>query len=153
MKRLSLLVVAVVVLAMSAAPRADALGLFGSWWDSDSFESGFGVGAKHRIKFTVLAVDLRGSWIGFDGVNVVPLEVTGLLDLGIVYGGVGAGYYIFISGYTSELGFYGMGGVAVSIFGIGAFGELKYTWVEPKLEDVTFDSEGPGVNIGVLLGW
>ncbi|MCK4775728.1 MAG: hypothetical protein KAT30_13105, partial [Candidatus Krumholzibacteria bacterium] len=88
--------------------------------------------------------------------NLYPLEATALAKLGMFYGGVGAGYYIF-EGKDVDLdnaaGGYILAGIQIALGGLGAFGELKYTWVESKVDDVTVDASGVGVNLGVLLGF
>ncbi len=69
---------------------------------------------------------------------------------------MGAGYYIFDGkdeDFDDAAGGFILAGIEIALGGLGAFGELKYTWVESKVDDDTVDASGVGVNLGVLLGF
>lgn len=95
MKRISGILV-VLALMLVVAPRAQALSVYGSYWRAyDRNKNGFRILLRHRQSITPLfALDGRACWVGFDGFNVYPLELTGVARLGIFYGGPGVGYYI-----------------------------------------------------------
>ncbi len=168
MKKL-LTVLVVVTVSMSLAGEAKSIGAFASYWNSKDLDNGYGLGVKHKFQIIpIVAVDVRASWLSFSGVsddflglgngdlNMFPLEATALAQLGLFYGGVGAGYYIFDGknlDYDNAPGGFLLAGLKFTLGGLGAFGELKYTWVESKVDDVTVDASGVGVNLGVLLGW
>ena len=90
----------IALLTLAAIPfavQADESSLYGSYWDAEELDEGYGGGAK--LEFSLgppLALDLRGSWITFDDsdLTVIPIEASLLLRLPmgeiIPYGGVGA---------------------------------------------------------------
>ena len=103
--------------------------------------------------------------------NVFPIEATGILQLGMIYGGIGAGYYIFdadnieVPSRSADLknafGWYLVGGIELSLSSFGVFGELKWTMlspdidgVDPSIDDVptSLDADGLGLNVGVMFG-
>jgi len=153
MKRLNLLLLAAVCIGVFAAPRAQALGIMGMWWNSDGLQNGFGIGAKHRIKVLILSVDGRVGYMRFDdpGVNAIPLEATAQIDISLLYVGAGVGYYILDNGWKSKPGVSILGGASLGLGGVGVFGELMYTWVDGEHD--TFGSvkplDGPRINLGV----
>jgi hypothetical protein len=156
-----LTVIVVLAVSMSLAGEAKSLGAFVSYWNGADIDNGYGLGVKHKFQIIpIFAIDVRASWLSFSDdpvdLNMYPLEATALAQLGLFYGGVGAGYYIFSGNdldYENAVGGFLLAGVKLSLGGLGVFGELKYTWVEPKVNDVTFDASGVGVNLGVLFGW
>jgi len=158
-KLLALIVVLAVVTSM--AGEAKCLGIFGSYWNGEDIDNGYGLGVKHKFQIIpIFAIDARASWLSFSDdpvdLNMYPLEATALAKLGMFYGGVGAGYYIF-DGKDVDLdnaaGGFILAGIEIALGGLGVFGELKYTWVESKVGDATVDASGAGVNVGVLLGF
>ena len=158
-KLLTLIVVLAVVTSM--AGEAKCLGIFGSYWNGEDIDNGYGLGVKHKFQIIpIFAIDARASWLSFSDdsadLNLYPLEATALAKLGMFYGGVGAGYYIFEGkdvDFDNAAGGYILAGIQIALGGLGAFGELKYTWVESKVDDDTVDASGVGVNLGVLLGF
>lgn len=158
-KLLAVVTVLVVVAGMSGEARS--IGIFGSYWNGKDIDNGYGIGVKHKFQLIpIFAVDVRGSWLSFGenttDLNLYPLEATALASLGMFYGGVGAGYYIFDgkdSDYDNAAGGFALGGLKLALGGLGVFGELKYTWVESKISEKTVSANGVGVNLGVLLGW
>ena len=100
---------AVAILVLSAAPKAEAIAVYGTWWSAEDLGDGFGFGVKHRlIRVPFLSLEVRGGWVRFSSdaeVNTIPIEAAGLVDIGIVYGGVGAGYYLFNSNFSNKPAF------------------------------------------------
>lgn len=170
MKRICIIALLAMVTLGTAVPRAHALGAFASWWNMDQENSdGFGFGIRQKIKLAPLfAIDTRASYINFNDadVNVYPLEATGLVSLGLFYGGVGVGYYIFDSsadGYSfdNNFGWYLSGGIEINAGPVGVFGEIKWTSlsadvkdVDPNLNNVptSIDADGMGFLVGVMFG-
>jgi hypothetical protein len=150
------------------APSAHAIGGMASWWQIDETnEDGFGGGLRSKSQIVpMIAIDTRISWINFgdSGTNVFPIEATGLLRLGMLYAGIGMGYYIFDADHVdvdNDFGWYLVGGIDVGVGKFGVFGELKYTMLTTEATDVlpqtgqeTFDfkADGFGVNVGVMAG-
>jgi hypothetical protein len=169
MKRITLILLVAIFAIGTAAPSANAIGVMASWWQIDeSSDDGFGAGLRSKMKIVpMVAFDTRVSWIKFGDevdMNVFPLEATGILQLGMVYGGIGAGYYIF-DGDNIDLknafGWYLVGGIELGLSSFGVFGELKWTMlspdidgVDPSLDDVPteLDADGMGFNVGVMFG-
>jgi hypothetical protein len=152
--------VALLGMASLAAP-AHAIGVMASWWQLDeSNEDGFGIGLRSKVKIAPLvAFDTRASWIKFGDpdANVFPIEATGILQLGMVYGGLGVGYYIFDAqdaDLDNNFGWYVAAGIDVGIGKFSAFGELKWTMLSTDIGNATteLDADGFGVNVGVLFG-
>lgn len=159
MKRIFVALFAVLIIAASATD-AFCLGAFLSYWNGKDIDNGYGAGVKHKYQIVpIFAAEARASWLSFSDadLNLYPLEVTGRARLAMFYGGVGAGYYIFSGNdldYENEFGTFLFGGLEITLAGLGVFGELKYTWVESKINDVaTASANGLGVNVGALLRW
>jgi hypothetical protein len=159
MKKLLTVVVAAVIV-MSFSVQAHSFEAFLSYWNGEDTDNGYGLGVGHQIKIIpIVFADVRASWLSFGDadMNVYPLEGLVGAKLGIFYLGVGPGYYIFSGKDVSvdnAWGAFGVGGINFTIAKIGAFGELKYTWVETKIEDtIDVDGSGIGVNVGVVFGW
>ena len=115
------------------APRADAVGLFGIWWDLDDADpNGYGAGFKgSRTLSQALSVDGRVSYVDFEDSDlaVIPLEATLIGKLGrFVYIGIGYGYYFFEGGNAPEndFGWYYLGGIEVPFSGVAVFGEVRW---------------------------
>jgi Outer membrane protein beta-barrel domain len=171
-RRFRVLAFAALVLC-SVHQSAHAVGVFGSWWQMDENSAdGFGFGLRHEINFTpLIGIEGRASWISFSGVlpvsdpnppedngaDVIPLEAMGVVSLGLFYGGVGVGYYMFDAETVSlsdEAGWFGLLGVELGLGPVKAFADVKWTQVETSVEDgsQTFDAGGVGVNVGVDFG-
>jgi hypothetical protein len=159
----------VAVLALAAmAPSAHAIGIMASWWNMDEAnEDGFGVGLRSKMQIIpLIAIDTRASWIKFSDadLNVYPLEATGIVKLGMLYAGIGAGYYIFDADegdLENNFGWYLVGGIDIGLGGFGVFGEVKWTMlsadiegVDPDIDDVptSLEADGIGFNLGVMFG-
>jgi hypothetical protein len=161
LKKRIVVVAALLTLAV-LAPRANAIGIMGSWWNQDDLKDGYGVGAIHKISIIpIVSVDIRASWLGFTGeaveADVFPIEATGRASLGMFYGGVGAGYYIFSGkndvSIDNDIGLYFVGGIEITPAGIGGFGEVKYTLLETESEGNKVTADGFGINVGVVWGF
>ncbi|MCZ6766698.1 MAG: hypothetical protein O7D32_07175 [bacterium] len=156
MKKALALGLALVTL-VSFTPKAHSIGVFGSWWNSNDIDNGFGLGANHQIQIIPLVgADVRVSWINFDvdggeSVNMFPFEAAGYAKLGLFYAGLGIGYYVFDSDIDNSLGGFIFGGASVALADLGVFGELKYTFVETEISTLKVDASGIGLNLGVTL--
>ena len=149
-------IIGVLLVVAILAPQANAIGVMGSWWDQDGLGNGYGVGLIHKFGLIpLISIDARASWLSFSDeateANVFPLEATGRVNLGMFYGGLGLGYYIFDGKNDASLdntvGGYIVGGIEITPAGIGGFGELKYTITDKN------DADGIGVNVGVVFGF
>ena len=156
------IIVALVLVSavMSTAGDAHSIGAFLSYWNGEDIDNGYGLGLKHKFQIIpIVGVEARASWLSFSDadLNLYPLEAAGRANLGLFYGGLGAGYYIFSGkdvNWDNAWGGFLFAGVEIAVGGLGVFGELKYTWVESKIEDLaTASGNGIGVNAGVLFGW
>lgn len=146
------MLIAAVGVGMST-PNAHALGLYGIWWMPDkSDDDGWGVGVKDVKHFTpLLALDGRVSYVNFSSpdAGIIPLEMTGMVSLGVWYGGVGIGYY-FMTGdadLKSTVGYYALVGLELGLGGTSVFGEVKWQSLEPDI-DV---SNAGSVNLDALV--
>jgi len=139
------------------ATSAHALGIFAQWQDAKDMDGAFGLGLKHTFSIVpIVGIEARVSYLRYsdgDGLNLFPLEAFGRVNLGLFYGGVGLGYYIFsgndLKPDNSVGGFLGAG-VDFSLGGLGAFAELRYLLLEPG-GTYGGDLSGFGVNAGVTL--
>lgn len=160
MKRAVLVVVAA-ILVMVSVPSANAVGLFGIWWDPDDVDSGYGLGVKQSVPIIpIVSIDGRLSWVNFSegdaSLDLFPIEAMGALSFGIIYAGFGVGYYV-TSGdidIDNSFGAFLVGGVKFTPAGIGVFGELKYNFVRPNFKDLDteLNMDGLGINVGVVFG-
>ena len=135
MKRL-LSVLVLLGVMMAFAPRAHAISAYGTWWNSNG-ENGFGITLRHRQNITPLfAIDGRAGWVGFSNFNVFPLEATGLVTLGIFYGGPGIGYYFYTGDVDlkSSVGYHGILGASIGLGGLGVYGEAKWGYLRPEYD-------------------
>jgi hypothetical protein len=152
----------VLLLAASLVSPASALGIFAQWQDSKDADSGFGFGVKKDFSIIpLIRVEPRVSWLRYsddswpDDIDVIPLEVFGKIGFGLLYGGIGVGYYILSGDFAPDDSFGGFGAVGVefSPASIGVFGEVRYLLLEPDYGDVdqSVDMNGFGVSAGVIL--
>ena len=153
---LVLLILTVGFVAMSATP-ASALGIFAQWQDAKDTDGAFGLGLKHEFSIVpIVGIEARVSYLRYtedDGANMFPLEAFGKLKLGLFYGGLGLGYYVFSGDNTpdNEIGGFVAGGVSFGLGGLGAFAELRYLLLEPSVGNAKVDLSGFGINAGVTL--
>jgi hypothetical protein len=133
----------------------------------EASEDGFGLGLRERIPIIpMVGIDTRASWLNFgdSDVNVFPLEVSGVVTLGLFYGGIGVGYYIFDAENVeleNSVGWFVLAGVDVGLGGFGLFGDIIYRELESDIENVdpnlsnvptSLDAAGVGFNVGVNFG-
>lgn len=167
MKRISIIVFAALVLC-SSFQSAHALGVMASWWQMDeASEDGFGFGLRERVPIIpMVGIETRASWLNFSDsdLNVFPLEAAGVVTLGLFYGGIGVGYYIFDAKdveLENNFGWFVLAGVEVGLGGFGLFGDIQWRdlssdieGVDPNLSNVptSLDAAGVGFNVGVNFG-
>ena len=141
----------------------NAIGFFAQWQDSKDEDSGYGFGLKQSFSIIpIISVEARASWLryssddGAEDLDMFPLEAFGRASLGMFYVGLGAGYYIFSgeSAPKNSFGGFAAAGIEITLLGLGAFGELRYLYLEPELDSNiggTSDMNGFGANVGVIL--
>jgi hypothetical protein len=168
MKRIILALLAVALVG-TTVQDARALGAYATWWNLDnSNDDGFGFGVRQPIKIVpIFSIDTRAAYVHFSDadMNVFPLEVEGLVSLGLIYGGLGVGYYIFDSGtdvsFDNNFGWNVLAGVNFGVKAVSVFAEVKWTELEADIKDVdvnignvptSIDAAGVGFNVGVLFG-
>ena len=158
LKTVLLLTITVIFLAVCTAP-ANAIGVFAQWQDSKDADSGYGLGLKHKFQIVpIFAVEARASWLSYGSsgrwgeFDMFPLEAVGRAKLGLLYGGVGLGYYLFSGDNSpdSSVGASILGGGEFTLFGLGAFAELRYLFLEPGGKWGR-NLNGFGANVGVVL--
>ena len=160
MKSVRILVLLILTLGFvtMTATSAHALGIFAQWQDAKDTDGAFGLGLSHGFSITPLVgIEARVSYLRYsdgDGMDAFPLEAFGKLNLGMFYGGLGIGYYIF-SGSDfapdNEIGGFVAGGLSFGLGGLGAFAELRYLLLEPSVGNAKVDLSGFGINAGVTL--
>lgn len=138
-------------------------GVYATWWNAhDTSDDGLGIGFRSKVPINaLLAFDTRVGWVRFsDGdFNLIPMEATGLLKLGMVYAGVGGGYYIFNGAdVKNNFGWYALGGIEVGVRSMGIFGEVKWISLStdfdsppPGTGSPSLDAGGWSVNLGVMF--
>lgn len=158
-KLFTLLLVAVPILLLAPTEAQGGIGVFATWWNGKDIDNGVGLGAKYDINFIpLIGVDVRGSYVSFGeaDMSVIPLEAVGALDLGLLYGGVSVGYYIWnAKDVSADNGTGGsvFAGLKLRLFGIGPFGELRYNLAETRIEDISTEkANGFSINLGVSFG-
>jgi hypothetical protein len=165
MKKMKIAAIALAVLmSMSVFAPASAIGLFGQWQDSKDAGSGYGLGIKQDWSIVpIVSIEGRFSWLRYsddewnDDLDMFPLEAFGKFKLGMFYGGVGLGYYFMSGEFAPKDSFGGFAAIGLdfSLGIVGAFGELRYLYLEPEYEDVdvTADMSGIGANLGITIGF
>jgi hypothetical protein len=165
MKRFRVSTLATLLVLATMAPSAHAIGVMASWWNIDKTDDdGFGGGLRSKAQIVPLvSFDTRVSWINFSdsNTNVFPIEATGMLKLGMLYAGLGVGYYIFDAedvDVDNNFGWYLVGGIDIGAGPVGVFGEVKWTMLSADIEGVNpslsteLDADGIGFNAGVMFG-
>ena len=169
MKRLCIAAMVAVLGLCTMAPSTHAMGVMASWWNIDKTnDDGFGFGIQQKFNVTPLfSFDTRASWIKFNDAktSVYPIEATGMVNIALLYAGVGVGYYIFNTdgavSLDNNFGWYVVGGAHFGLGPVGVFGEIKWTslsadakGVDPNITDVptSLDADGIGFNVGVTFG-
>ncbi len=169
MKRISLAALIAVAALGSFSTSAHAnQGIYATWWNLDEHnDDGFGFGFRSKVQvMPLVSFDTRVSWVKFSDsdMNIFPIEATGMLKLGMVYAGVGVGYYFFDANNAdvdNNFGWYLAAGIDISAGPVGVFGEAKWTSlstdinnVNPNLGDAptSLDADGIAFNVGVMFG-
>jgi hypothetical protein len=168
MKRIVFALLAIALLGTSVQ-EARALGVYASWWNMDeNNDDGFGVGVRQPVKIVpVFSIDTRAAYISFSDADmkVFPLEAVGVVSLGLLYAGLGVGYYIFDANsdvdVENSFGWHVLGGVNLGLSAVSLFAEVKWTELEADIKDIdpspgsvpsSIDAAGVGFNVGVLFG-
>lgn len=157
-------IIAAVLAVAIVAPQANAIGVMGSWWQQEDLNNGYGIGILKTFGvIPLISIDGRASWLHYNDkgaeANLFPLEVVGRVNLGMFYGGLGVGYYIFDGKNGAEIdndiGGSILAGVGLGLAGVNVFGELKYTILETEIgfggPKTKLDGNGFGINVGVTL--
>lgn len=174
MKRLFVAAAFAFAALILTSPRAQAIGIMGSWWNmQDTSDDGWGGGLRQEIPLTPhaedalvrLSIDTRASYLRFKDakLDAFPLEAGGLVSLGVLYAELGGGYYIFNADYNvqNNWGWYVLGGVMLGKGATGLFGEVKWTSLTADINDVKVDlgevpnsikADGVGINVGLSFG-
>jgi len=126
---------------------------YATYWDGSV--EGLGGGVKVRKKFLgFFAADVRASYIDFSDLDtsVIPLEATLMVGIPFViepYAGLGAGYYLVDSDRPIDdgAGVYGVLGLQLNLWVVGAFAEVRYNETEEDLMD------GMSGNLGLMVKW
>lgn len=152
----------VLSLVGTVAHEAHAIGVYGIWWmpREDSIDAdGLGIGLKEKRSLSPLfSLDGRISYINFSDIdtNIIPIEFTACLKLGMLYAGLGAGYYFLTgdSGLEDSTNWYALAGIDLGIGDISVFGEIKWQFLEPDFETGggSADLESLALHLGATLG-
>ena len=148
-------------------------GVFGTYLDSKDFGDGFGGGLKLEMNpINWLAVDARVSYVRFDDlgnarvkVDMVPIEITGLLNLPLAderivpYAGVGVGYY-FIDpdkgSLDNNVGFFPLLGLEIGDPSCSLMVEARWLFLQSDVDRAEAEfqhlSKAKVDSIGINLG-
>ena len=126
---------------------------YATYWDGSV--EGLGGGVKVRQKFLgFFAADIRASYVDFSDwdTSVIPLEATLMVGIPFFiepYAGLGAGYYFVDSDRSIDdgAGVYGVLGLQLNLWVVGAFAEVRYNETEEVLMD------GMSGNLGLMVKW
>lgn len=161
MKRILTIAVVFALAAGAAATPAHAIGIFASYWNLDkSNDDAWGLGVSQAKSVSpLISIHTSATWVKFSDaeVDMFPLEVAAVGNLGLFYGGIGGGYYIFSGGEAdldNNWGWFAVAGAKIALGGLGVFGELRWNELSTNIADTSFDVDlnGVGVNVGVILG-
>ena len=159
----TLLFPTVVLAFLVVAAPAGALGAFAHWQNSEDMDSGFGFGVKHKFQIVpVLSAEARAAWIGYGSkgslasLNMYPLEAIAKAKLGLLYGGAGVGWYPFSGDLSPKASVGGtiLAGGEFTLFGLGAFAEGRYLFLEADEDDsigTKRKMDGFGASLGVII--
>lgn len=129
-----------------------------TYWDGgeNGGREGAGGGIKLRKKFLgFFSADVRGGYLEFSDLStsVIPVEATLMVGFPFFiepYAGLGASYYFFDSDnplIEDSSGAYGLFGLQLNLWVVGAFAELRYTEAEEAL------MTGMSANLGLMVKW
>ena len=135
-----------------------SLAAFGTYFDGseNGGYDGVGGGVKLRKKFLgFFSADIRASYLDFSDLDtsVIPVEATLMVGIPFFiepYAGLGASYFFFDtdqSGIDDGAGLYGVLGLQLNLWIVGAFAELRYNETETELMD------GMSGNLGLMVKW
>ena len=161
-------IIAVAVLWSVGTAQA-ALSVYTMYIDGNDLNQGYGFGLSSDftlMKF--LGLDLRAGYVEFDidNTTMIPLEAALTVKLPFilgthVYGGLGAGYYMFPSGVDlkDNFGYFPLAGVGFSLGPVGVFAEARWLVLQADLNSAsdalpnttTADIDSVGINLGVSL--
>jgi len=153
-------VVATLALLSALPSTSHAFGAFLGWWDAEDLGSGFGIGVSKGKSFTpLIKIEGRASYFGFsdvsavggESVSVIPLEAVGKVTLGIVYGGVGIGWYFYDKEIKNDLGYQILAGAQLPLAALTIFGELRYVIAKGEFAGLDVTADGFGINAGINL--
>lgn len=138
---------------------------YATYWDGTGrlgeSISGIGGGVRYRQKMLGLfSWDIRGGYVNFDDIDTSIIPIEGAIVVGIPfliepYVGIGGGYYIVDSDknlYDDAPGVFGVAGLQLNLFVIGAMAEIRYNRVDMSAnnEDLL---DGLSVNAGIVIKW
>jgi len=160
MKKLLAILACSLALVAVMAPAGHAIGAYGIWWHPDEGDSdGYGAGVRLNKSFTPLIMyDLRVSYVNFTDTDfyTIPLEATVMAKLGMLYGGLGYGYYVMggDANLENDFGWYFLAGIQLALGGNGVFGEVKWQDLETDVEGSNASADIGGVvfHVGMTLG-
>ena len=125
-----------------------------TYWDGSV--DGVGGGIKVRQKFLAFfSADVRAGYVDFSDADtsVVPVEATLMVGIPFFiepYAGLGASYYFVdsdIPGVDNATGVYGVVGLQLNLWVVGALAELRWNETEEDLMD------GMSANLGLMVKW
>lgn len=177
MKRLFALVFAAGLCA--AAASAKGIGAFGSYWDTQDADSGYGAGAKLKMDvMPFVSLEFRGLYfpelsgdkegVDFD-LRVIPVEAAVVAGIPIllidIYAGAGGGGYYMDGTYDSpsgsgdidfkiKPGWFVEAGLQVTIFpDVALFAEVVQRWVDFEVDSISGDfGPNPGIEFDSETG-
>ena len=156
MKRFLAMALAITfVCTLAPTPAQSSVGVFATWWNGTDTDNGFGGGAKFKVPLIpILSLEGRASYVGWENdLYTIPLEAVGSLNLGLFYGGVSLGYYIWglkDAKASNRVGGSIFAGVGLGLGGVGVFGELRYNVAKTEIDELhEVKADGFSNNLGV----
>lgn len=176
MRRVLILVVAVLMLAGSTSAGALGLAGFGSYANTSDLDDSFGFGGKIDFRFGQSAFFLEGRGTYYPEfektilnqkfkVSALPLEIGPGVAFGNFFVSGGLSYFMLDPDNGSmddAAGFYLAGGLKKATPGIGFFAEAMYRWLNSTVEvndnEITINKEdidlsGFGINVGISFNF
>ncbi|RKX33267.1 MAG: hypothetical protein DRP22_00655 [Verrucomicrobia bacterium] len=156
----------IAALSLQTAWAGNGIGVFGSYWNTDDFDDGYGGGAKLKVELAPgLCFEVRGAYYpdltddeddADIDLEVIPVEGDLIVELAIqdtacIYGGGGVGYYFMDIDVEAdgeeldvdvddEIGYFAIAGLEVSVSdAVALFAEGKYTWLD--IDEVEVEGE------------
>ncbi len=159
--------IAGLLVAATTCTQAAELGGFATYLDGDNL-GGDGSGAGALLRFggsrSPLSLDVRCSYVSFDKLSMIPLEVALRLRVPVgplgAFAGLGGGYYYLdpdTGAADDNVGAFPFVGLDV---GLGEravlFGEVRWLYLETDIDSAVNNAEdisvdGLGVNLGLML--